>query len=116
MGDYRRNRVPAGTYFFTVNLLERKTRVLVDEIKALRGGAQGSSGTFVSYRLLGGVARSQALYLDIAAGLRRLPVPLESDQDRVFEIDAEVRAVVRRAHRQRRTGHLATAILGTYDS
>ena len=36
MADYRRNRVPAGTYFFTVNLLERKTRVLVDEIEALR--------------------------------------------------------------------------------
>ena len=36
MADYRRNRVPAGTYFFTVNLLERNTRVLVDEIEALR--------------------------------------------------------------------------------
>ena len=36
MADYRRNRVPAGTYFFTVNLRERNTRVLVDEIEALR--------------------------------------------------------------------------------
>ena len=36
MADYRRNRVPAGTYFFIVNLLERKSRLLVDEIEALR--------------------------------------------------------------------------------
>ena len=30
MPDYRRNRVPGGTYFFTVNLLERKTGLLVE--------------------------------------------------------------------------------------
>ena len=40
MADYRRNRVPAGTYFFTVNLLERNTRVLVDEIEALRAAVR----------------------------------------------------------------------------
>jgi putative transposase len=28
MPDYRRNRVPGGTYFFTVNLLERNSRLL----------------------------------------------------------------------------------------
>lgn len=36
MSDYRRNRVPGGTYFFTVNLLERKTRLLTDHIDELR--------------------------------------------------------------------------------
>jgi len=36
MPNYRRNRVPGGTYFFTVNLLERKTRLLVDHIDQLR--------------------------------------------------------------------------------
>ena len=36
MPDYRRNRVPGGTYFFTVNLFERKSRVLVAEINSLR--------------------------------------------------------------------------------
>ena len=40
MADYRRNRVPAGTYFFTVNLRERNTRVLVDEIEALRAAVR----------------------------------------------------------------------------
>ena len=30
MPDYRRNRVPGGTYFFTVNLLERRRQLLVE--------------------------------------------------------------------------------------
>ena len=36
MADYRRNRVPGGTYFFTVNLLERRKHLLVDQVEALR--------------------------------------------------------------------------------
>jgi len=36
MPDYRRNRIPGGTYFFTVNLLERQSHLLVDRIEALR--------------------------------------------------------------------------------
>lgn len=36
MPDYRRNRVPGGTYFFTVNLLERNSALLVTHIDTLR--------------------------------------------------------------------------------
>ena len=36
MPDYRRNRVPGGTYFFTVNLLDRRSDYLVGHIDALR--------------------------------------------------------------------------------
>jgi putative transposase len=36
MPDYRRYRVPGGTYFFTVNLLERKQDLLVRHIDYLR--------------------------------------------------------------------------------
>jgi putative transposase len=36
MSNYRRNRVPGGTYFFTVNLLERSNTLLVDRVDALR--------------------------------------------------------------------------------
>jgi putative transposase len=36
MPDYRRYRVPGGTYCFTLNLLERRTDLLVRHIKALR--------------------------------------------------------------------------------
>jgi len=36
MPDYRRNRVPGGTCFFTVNLLDRRSELLVTHIDALR--------------------------------------------------------------------------------
>jgi putative transposase len=36
MPDYRRNRVPGGTYFFTVNLLERNSDLLVTQVALLR--------------------------------------------------------------------------------
>src|SRR5215469_17588830 len=36
MPDYRRRRVPGGTYFFTVNLLDRRSDLLVAHIDALR--------------------------------------------------------------------------------
>jgi REP element-mobilizing transposase RayT len=34
--DYRRNRVPSGTFFFTVNLIDRHSNLLVANIDALR--------------------------------------------------------------------------------
>ena len=40
MPNYRRNRIPGGTYFFTVNLLERKSRLLIDNIDALRAAVR----------------------------------------------------------------------------
>jgi hypothetical protein len=36
MPDYRRNRVPGGTYFLTTNLRDRRSDLLVVEIAALR--------------------------------------------------------------------------------
>jgi putative transposase len=36
MPDYRRYRVPGGTYFFTINLLNRHSDLLVRHIEALR--------------------------------------------------------------------------------
>lgn len=36
MPNYRRNRVPGGTWFFTVNLLDRRSDLLVRKIAALR--------------------------------------------------------------------------------
>ncbi|QBB71070.1 transposase [Pseudolysobacter antarcticus] len=36
MSQYRRNRVPGGTYFFTVNLLDRSSRLLTENIDAFR--------------------------------------------------------------------------------
>jgi putative transposase len=36
MPNYRRNRILGGTYFFTVNLLERKSTLLIEHIAELR--------------------------------------------------------------------------------
>jgi putative transposase len=36
MTDYRRNRIPGGTYFFTVNLYDRQSQLLVRHIDILR--------------------------------------------------------------------------------
>lgn len=33
---YRRNRVPGGTYFFTITLRDRSSSILVDRIDDLR--------------------------------------------------------------------------------
>jgi putative transposase len=42
MPDYRRNRVPGGTYFFTVNLLDRRADLLTREIDRLRDAVRQS--------------------------------------------------------------------------
>jgi putative transposase len=36
MTDYRRNRVPGGTFFFTVNLHDHRSHLLIDQIDLLR--------------------------------------------------------------------------------
>jgi len=38
MPDYRRSRIPGGCYFFTVNLLERRKRLLTEHIEPGRVG------------------------------------------------------------------------------
>ncbi len=40
MPNYRRNRVPGGTYFFTVNLSDRSSDLLITHIDALRAAVQ----------------------------------------------------------------------------
>ncbi len=36
MSNYRRHRVPGGTWFFTVNLWDRQSHLLIDRIDLLR--------------------------------------------------------------------------------
>ena len=40
MPDYRRNRVPGGTYFFTINLLDRSRPLLIERIDLLRSAVR----------------------------------------------------------------------------
>jgi putative transposase len=40
MPDYRRLRIPGGSYFFTVNLLDRRSDLLVAHVDALRNAVR----------------------------------------------------------------------------
>jgi len=46
MPDYRRLRVPGATYFFTVNLLDRRSDLLVARIEVLRRAARSVRGRY----------------------------------------------------------------------
>jgi len=62
MPNYRRNRIPGGAYFFTVNLPERKSTLLIDYIAELREAVrvvrekQPFHGARWVYRCLGSFA------------------------------------------------------------
>jgi hypothetical protein len=63
--DYRRNRVPGGTFFFTVNLLDRRSGLLVTHIDALRAAVRKAlGGNAFSHRRVGCAARPHALLVD----------------------------------------------------
>lgn len=52
MPDYRRNRVPGGTFFFTVNLLDRRSDLLVIQTDACGmrlGGSAPAPGSTTQY-------------------------------------------------------------------
>ncbi|MBK6957639.1 MAG: hypothetical protein IPH22_03910 [Nitrosomonas sp.] len=40
MSNYRRNRIPGGIYFFTVNLQDRKSQLLVLHINELHAAVR----------------------------------------------------------------------------
>jgi putative transposase len=45
MTDYRRNRVPGGTFFFTVNLYDRRSELLIQHIGVLRKAVAQTKAT-----------------------------------------------------------------------
>ena len=60
MPDYRRYLVPEGTYFFTINLLERRADGAA--YRSVAGGSEvHASRSTVPYRCLGRASRSFAL-------------------------------------------------------
>ncbi|MGE9010022.1 REP-associated tyrosine transposase [Leptospira interrogans] len=42
MVGYRRNFIPGGTYFFTVTLADRRSKMLVDQIGSLRSALRAA--------------------------------------------------------------------------
>jgi hypothetical protein len=67
MPQYIRAFVPGGTFFFTVTLLERRRKLLTENIDHLREAFKGGPQTPPIYhRGHGYFARSSALHLDFA--------------------------------------------------
>jgi hypothetical protein len=60
--------VAGGTYFFTVNLAERKRTLLGSMRRTTGGGAKGEGNAPISYRCHGDLARSPARIMDIVRG------------------------------------------------
>jgi REP element-mobilizing transposase RayT len=68
MVRYRRNFVSGGTFFFTVTLLDRRSRVLVERIAALRTAfSRGSQGKAIHDRCCRYSPRPPACRHDLAA-------------------------------------------------
>ncbi len=81
---YRRANAAGGTYFFTVNLAERRSDLLVRHIDDLRAAMKTvKERTSVCYSGDGGVARTPACDMALAAGRCRLSATLVTHQGRV---------------------------------
>ena len=109
MPDFRRLFVPGGSYFFTVNLLERLgNRLLVDNIGALREAVRKTKQAR-PFRIDAWVVLPEHMHMMLT-----LP-PGDADfSSRIRAIKIRFnRTALGDARQQRRTRHLATSILGT---
>jgi putative transposase len=84
--DYRRNRVPGGTFFFTVNLLDRRSDLLVTQIQALRDAVRRVR-LQAPFHIDAGVVLPDHMHcLWTLPGRRcQLPRSLARDQDGILE-------------------------------
>ena len=66
MPNYKRAFIPGGTWFFTVNLLERRHKDLLvrDYRVATKCSTKGKTEISFSYRCMGCVNRAYALYIE----------------------------------------------------
>ncbi len=89
MPGYRRNRVPGGTFFFTVNLLDRRSNLLVTIIDALPDAVRRVRAR-APFHIDAWVVLPD--HMDVA--VCRFSGSVASDQDRVREIAADRRAAI----------------------
>ncbi|MDP2224743.1 hypothetical protein [Nitrosomonas sp.] len=88
MPNYRRNRQPGGTYFFTANLLDRKSQWLVTHIDELRAAVRKTRQLY-PFPIDAWVVLPEpyALHLDITRGGYGLFQPLAADQENFLQIN-----------------------------
>jgi putative transposase len=89
MPNYRRNRISGATYFFTVNLLDRRSDLLVVQIDALRDAVR-KVRTRSPFRIDAWVVLPEHEHMHcLWTALRRrrgFPRPLAKYQDGILEI------------------------------
>jgi len=66
MPNYRRAFVPGGCWFFTANLLDRRSNLLTDQIEALRDATRRVRGAPIPHRRIRRIARPHSRDLDFA--------------------------------------------------
>ena len=109
MPDYRRNRVPGGTFFFTVNLLDRRSDLLVTQIDLLRDAVRRVRAR-APFRFDARVVLPDHMHClwtlpeDDAAFPSRW-----RNQDRIRETSDYRRVTIANHDQPRRTGHLAAS-------
>ena len=115
MPDYRRNRVPGGTFFFTVNLLDRRSNLLVRHIDALRAAVR---------RVRAGAPFDIDAWVVLPDHMHCLWTLPQGDADFssrwraikiAFKIVARCRTALGGDDPPRRARHLAAPLLGAYD-
>jgi hypothetical protein len=116
MPDYRRNRVPGGTFFFTVNLLDRRSNLLVARIDALRDAVRQVRAR-APFHIDAWVVLPDHMHClwTLPEGDAKFSQPVAGDQDRVCKIVARRRAAITGDDQPWRTRHLAAAVLGARD-
>jgi hypothetical protein len=114
--DYRRTRVPGGTFFFKGQLARPSLRS-VGDANSRAGGrcSAGAAPRALPHRRLGRPSRPYALPVDLSASRCRLPRSLARGQDGILESFAGPRVPITGHDQPRRNRHLAAAVLGAHD-
>jgi len=114
VADYRRNFIPGGSFFFTVNLADRRSNLLTKRIDLLRTAFRSVQARH-AFSMEAMVVLPDHLHTiwtlpagdaDFANRWRLIKTVLPRGRD--------WRATLAKSQRQRRTWHMAAAVLGAY--
>jgi REP element-mobilizing transposase RayT len=116
MPNYRRAFVPGGCWFFTANLLNRRSRLLTERIDALRDAIRQTRRRR-PFHINAFVVLPDHLHAmwTLPPGDNRLLSALAIDQVGIRKIATQDGMAGSRTTGARRAGYLATSILGALD-
>jgi REP element-mobilizing transposase RayT len=114
MPDYRRNRVPGGTFFFTVNLRDPRSDLLVTQIDIMRNAVRRVRAR-TPFRIDAWVVLPDHMHClwTLPQGDADFPGRWRN-QNRICGVFAYRRVTVTGDDQPRRAGHLAASVLGAH--